>query len=109
MLHQRQPRRPHYLAKYMERHGVRRTEIIGATGVDKASLSKWLAPVRPATPSPEWANRLGEFFERYGGPVDIFVDPDVAWFARMIQGRSPDEVERMKKMLELAFPTKPVG
>lgn len=102
----RQPRRPHYLAQLMDRHGVSRQEIIEAIEVDKSLLSRWLDESRPSTPSPEWAHKLGEFFGKGGDPVDIFADPDVDWMSRLLQGRSADEIERIKAMIEAAFPAK---
>lgn len=102
----RQPRRPHYLAQLMERYGVTRAEIVEAIDVDKSQLSRWLDEQRPSTPSPEWARKLGEFFGKGHDTVDIFVDPDVDWMSRLLRGRSADEIERIKAMIEAAFPAK---
>jgi transcriptional regulator with XRE-family HTH domain len=102
----RQPRRPHYLPHLMERYGVTRGEIVEALGVDKSQLSRWLDENRPSTPSPEWARKLGEFFGKGHDTVDIFTDPDVDWMSRLLQGRSADEKERIKAMIEAAFPAK---
>lgn len=105
----RQPRRPHYLAKLMERHGVTRGDLIEALEVEKGQLSRWLSEERPSTPSPVWAEKLGQFFGKGHDVVDIFADPDVDWLARLLQDRSDDEVKRMKAMLEAAFPTRQSG
>lgn len=105
----RQPRRPHYLAMLMERHGVTRAELIEATGVDKSLLSRWLDEHKPSTPSAEWAEKLGEFFGKGHDPVDIFADPDVDWIARLLRGRTKHEIDRAKAILEAAFLAKRAG
>jgi hypothetical protein len=102
----RQPRRPHYLPHLMERYGVTRGDLIEATGVDKSLLSRWLDEHRPSTHSPEWAQKLGEFFGKGHDPVDIFTDPEVDWLSRLLRDRSPDEISRIKAMIEAAFPAK---
>jgi hypothetical protein len=88
----------------MERHGVTRQEIIEAIGVDKSLLSRWLDEKSPSTPGLDWAEKLGEFFGKGHDPVDIFTDPDVDWMSRLLRGRSDDEVQRIKAMIEAAFP-----
>lgn len=102
----RQPRRPHYLPHLMERHGITRADIIEAIDVDKSQLSRWLDEDKPATPSPEWAKKLGEFFGKGHDPVDIFADPDVDWLSRLLRDRSAEEIERIKAMIEAAFPAR---
>ena len=102
----RQPRRPHYLAVLMERHGVTRAEIIEAIDVDKSLISRWLDEKKPSTPSPEWAAKLGQFFGKGHDPVDIFSHPDVDWMMRLLRGRSADEIERAKILLQNAFPAR---
>jgi hypothetical protein len=105
----RQPRRPHYLAKLMERQNTERSELIESLGVDKGLLSRWLDDEKPSTPSSPWAAKLGEFFGKGHDPVDIFVDPDLDWLARFLQGRTEDELARARQMLEAAFPDRKVG
>ena len=102
----RQPRRPHYLHQLMERYGVTRADIVEALEVDKSQLSRWLDENRPSTPSPQWARKLGEFFGKGHDVVDIFADPDIDWLSRLLQDRSADEKERIKAMIEAAFPAK---
>ena len=108
----RQGRRPHYLAKLMARANVTRGKLVDDLDVDKSQLSRWLDEDRPSTPSIEWALRLGRYFAPSDDPddfVDIFTDPDVERFQRMVRGRSPDEVDRMLATLEAAFPAKRAG
>ena len=108
----RQPNRPHYLAKLMERHDKSRRDIIEGIGVDKGLLSKWLDERKPSTPGPKWARALGEFFAVSPDPedfVDIFADPDVTRLQRLLHGREPDEIDRIMATIEMAFPAKRAG
>lgn len=108
----RQPTRPHYLAELMERRGVTRADLIEAIGVDKGLLSKWLDERKPSTPGTKWAEELGRFFAVGPDPedfVDIFADPDVHRIHRFLQGRDPNEIDRIMATLETAFPSKKTG
>lgn len=108
----RQVRRPHYLAKLMERHNVTRAKLVEDLDVDKSQLSRWLDDEKPQTPGPTWAERLGKYFAVSDDPddfVDIFSDPDVARFQRMTRGMSDAEVDRMLTTLEAAYSTRKVG
>lgn len=108
----RQPRRPHYLATLMARHNVTRAELIEAIEVDKGLVSKWLDEEKPTTPGPQYVRKLGRFFAVSDDPddfVDIFADPDTSRLSRFLQGRSPDEIDRIMATLETAFPKKRVG
>lgn len=102
----RQQRRPHYLGKLMERQNVSRGQLVTELGVDKSQLSRWLDDEKPTTPSHHWAQELGRYFAASPDPddfVDIFADPDVERFQRMVRGRSPEEIDRMLATLEMAF------
>ncbi len=106
----RQARRPHYLGKIMQAKDVSRAQLVDELGVDKSQLSRWLDRHRPSTPSPEWAEKLGYYFASDPDDfVDIFVDPDVARLAKIMKGRTPEEVDRMLATLEAAFPMRRAG
>jgi hypothetical protein len=90
----------------MEIQGTDRSDLVDTLGVDKSLLSRWLDEDKPSTPSPQWARKLGEYFGKGHDPVDIFADPDVDWMSRLLQGRSADEIERIKAMIEAAFPAR---
>jgi hypothetical protein len=74
-------------------------------GLDKSLLSRWLAEDNPSTPSPVWATKLGQYFAVAPDyePVDIFSDPDVDWISRLLRGRSSEEKDRIKDMIEAAL------
>jgi hypothetical protein len=101
----RTPRRPHYLADWMERRHISRKDLIEDLGVDKGQVSKWLDEEKPTTPGPDWAAKLGAYFSTEGAdPVDIFTHPDNDWMMRFFEGRRLDEIERIKLTMETAFP-----
>lgn len=102
----RQPRRPHYLAKIMDRANKQRADLIEDLGVDKGQLSRWLDEDRPTTPSLAWAKRLGRYFAVTDDPddfVDIFTDPDLTRFQKITRGLPDDEVDRMLTSIEAGY------
>jgi hypothetical protein len=102
----RQSRRPHYLARLMDKYGASRADLIETLEVDKGLLSRWLDEEKPTTPSPAWADKLGKFFGKGHDPVDIFADPDVDWIARRLRGRPPEEIDRIIAIIDAAYPPK---
>ncbi len=68
-------------------------------GADKSVISRWYGG---ATPGEEWQTKLADLFgcDREG----LFRHPDEDWLTKFFRNRSKEEVERMKKMLEAAFP-----
>ena len=101
----RTPRRPHYLADWMDRRGKTRRDLIEELGADKTQLSRWLDDEKPTTPGPDWAAKLGRYFAAEGDdPIDIFTHPDNDWMTRFFDGRRLEEIERIKLTMETAFP-----
>jgi transcriptional regulator with XRE-family HTH domain len=97
----RQPRRPHYIAEWAERRHMSQADLARELGADKSVISRWFAG---STPGTEWQQRLADLFEIE--PESLFRSPDDDWLARFFAGRQRDEIERIKQMLEVAFPTK---
>jgi hypothetical protein len=103
----KEPRRPHYLAKWMARYDVDRAQLIEDLNADKGQLSRWLDEEKPTTPGRKWAEKLGFYFQEIGHEdemVDIFKDPDEERLRRVFVGRSRDEIERILNMVETGFP-----
>lgn len=100
----RQPRRPHYVAEWMERrHITTQVELAEAIGADKSVISRWLDETKPTTPSREWQAKLGAFFAGdEADPVDIFCHPDDDWFARMVRSNTEDRIKTAIRILEAA-------
>jgi transcriptional regulator with XRE-family HTH domain len=98
----KQPNRPHYIPAWAEKRQLHtQAEFAAALDADKSVVSRWYSG---STPSLEWQEKLALFFE-----IDreaLFRHPDDDWIAKFFRGRSEEERERMKKMLEAAFPLK---
>lgn len=97
----RQPRRPHHIEDWAERRGLRQVDIVEQLGADKSVVSRWF---KGSTPSEEWQEKLAALF--HCDPESLFRHPDEDWLKRFMQQRSLEEVERMKQILEAAFPQK---
>lgn len=105
----RQPRRPHYVGRLMELRNLTRSQMIeDLAGLDKSILSRWLDEADPSTPGKMWTKKLGEYFAVPPDyePVDIFADPDIDWLYRLLRNRSAEEKDRIRAMIEAAFPVK---
>jgi hypothetical protein len=100
----KQPRRPHFIADWMQRRSLSPAELSRQTGPDPGLISRWL---RGASPSEPWQEKLGEFF--VCGRDGIFRHPDEEWIVHFLKGRSAEEVERIKLTLEIAFPKSDSG
>lgn len=96
----RQPRRPHYIRQWAEKRGIEsQAELAAELGVDKSVVSRWFAG---STPSEEHQEKLAAFFQTER--ESLFRHPDDDWLSRFFRDRNADELERMKAMLEAAFP-----
>ena len=97
----KQPRRPHYIEAWAELRSLKAADIARAIDVDKSLVSRWF---HGATPSVEYQQRLADLF--HTSPEGLFRHPDDDWLTRFFADRSRDEVERIKRTLEAAFPLK---
>jgi transcriptional regulator with XRE-family HTH domain len=98
----KQPRRPHYVQEWAEARGFdSQAELVEALGADKSTVSRWYSG---SSPSVEWQERLAELFACE--PESLFRHPDDDWIARFLKNRDRDEIERIKRTMESAFPSK---
>ena len=102
-IHQsRQPHRPHYIAEWAAARGHENQAALAKhLGVDKSTVSRWY---KGATPGTEWQERLAAAFNCE--PEALFRHPDERWFTQFFAGRSRDEIEHIKKSIDVAFPRK---
>lgn len=99
----KQPNRPHFVVEWAEHRNFRtQAELRTALDADKSVVSRWYSG---STPSLEWQEKLAELFEMEDRE-SLFRHPDDDWLTKFFKGRSQDERERAKKMLEVAFPPK---
>jgi transcriptional regulator with XRE-family HTH domain len=96
----KQPNRPHYIEAWAEKRGFeRQADLAEELNADKSLVSRWYAG---ATPNREYQEKLAALF--YCDRESLFRHPDDDWLSRFLQGRTRDEVEKIKQLLELAFP-----
>ena len=99
MIDRKQPRRPHYIPEWAEARNMKQADLARELGVDKSVVSRWYHGTSPGT---EWQAKLAALF--HCEEESLFRHPDDDWMARFFRNRKREEIERMKQMLELAFP-----
>jgi transcriptional regulator with XRE-family HTH domain len=97
----RQPRRPHHIADWAEHRSLRQADIAELLGADKSVVSRWFAGT---TPGFEWQEKLAALF--HCDPESLFRHPNEDWLKRFMERRSIEEIERIKQILEAAFPVR---
>lgn len=97
----KQGRRPHFIAEWCDKRGLKQSDLAKKINADPSVVSRWF---KGGSPSEVWQEILGEFFGC--GRDGIFRHPDDDWLAKFFKGRTADEIERAKAMLEVAFPRK---
>lgn len=98
----KQPRRPHFVQEWAELRGfIKAVELAKALDADKSLVSRWYSG---STPNEEHQERLAELFQC--DREAIFRHPDDDWLAKFFRDKTDDEIERVKKVLEAAFPKK---
>jgi hypothetical protein len=96
----KQPNRPHYVEAWAEKRGYpRQSDLAEAIGADKSLVSRWF---KGATPNHEYQIKLAELF--HCDRESLFRHPDDDWLSRFLRGRPREEVDKIKQLLELAFP-----
>jgi transcriptional regulator with XRE-family HTH domain len=78
---------------------MKQADLARELGVDKSVVSRWYHGTSPGT---EWQAKLAALF--HCEEESLFRHPDDDWMARFFRNRKREEIERMKQMLELAFP-----
>lgn len=94
------PRRPHFIPEWAERRGYEtQAGLAEALSADKSVVSRWYSGT---SPSEQWQKKLAALFhcEREA----LFRHPDDDWMARFFRDRDDHEMQRIKQMLEAAFP-----
>lgn len=98
----RQPKRPHFIPEWAEKTGFEdQAALVEALDADKSVISRWYGG---ASPGEDWQLKLCALFGYPNQPDIIFHHPNSIWFSQFVRNRDDDEVERMKRLLEAAFP-----
>lgn len=92
----KQPRRPHFIAEWMELRQVSQADLARDLGVDKSVVSRWLSGTSPGRENQERLNAYFGIEDREG----IFRHPDDDWLARQLRGLNRDEREQAKRIFE---------
>lgn len=96
----KQPNRPHFIREWAEHRGyLKQADLASALGADKSVVSRWY---KGTSPTEDWQKRLAALF--HCEPESLFRHPDDDWFTKFFRNRQRDELDRMRKMLEAAFP-----
>ena len=99
--HLKQPRRPHFIREWAERRNLSQADLARELGADKSLVSRWFSG---STPGVEWQERLAALFSCE--PDALFRHPNDDWIKRFFDGRSEEEIEHIRKSLEVTFPKK---
>lgn len=98
----KQPRRPHFIEAWADLKGVSQAQLARDLDVDKSLVSRWYAG---SSPGMESQKKLAAYFGCE--PDALFQHPNADWIRRFLDGRSQDEIDRIRKSLELIFPRTP--
>lgn len=109
------PVRRHFFAEWLEARGMKPMEFMNAWNelhpdqiIDKSQVYRWL---KGQLPRPESMLRIAAILhlEHEDGSPDpdaLLRHPDNDWFARKLKGRPREEIERIKQVIDAAFPDK---
>lgn len=110
----KQPIRRHFIGEWLEAKGIKPMELLDALNdpermsdlpiIDKSQVYRWL---KGQMPQPAQQKRIAEALNQQ--PEDLLRHPIDDWIARFFANRSREEKERMKQMLEAAFPPRRSG
>ncbi|AGA64889.1 hypothetical protein B488_08970 [Liberibacter crescens BT-1] len=101
IIKEKQPNRPHHIRDWAERNGYySQADLANALNADKSVVSRWY---KDSSPTIKWQKKLAEFFKC--DKEALFRHPDDDWFSNFIEGRTKEEIERIKTMLQAAFPS----
>lgn len=98
------PRRLHFIPEWAEKRGLSQADLVREVAADKATVSRWFSG---ALPSEKYLEPLAALFETEVS--GLFRHPDDDWLARFLQARSGEERDRIRAVLDNAFPRKTAG
>lgn len=109
------PRRTHYIAEWAAKRGRIQKDFVKNVGADKGTVSRWFAGALPETP---YLLKIVAFLE-LEEIADLFRSPDDNWLTRMFEQRKrlmalllerePEELTKIKNMIEAVYPLKKDG
>ena len=112
----REPFRRHYLAEWLEENDMKPMELLDALNepagmdpvvIDKSQVYRWLKgqlPHRSTQVRIAAALNLLDAFTGEPNPELLMSHPAQVWIARKVSGLEPEDIERLKTIIESAFP-----
>lgn len=97
------PVRRHFIVEWSERRGIKQADLQRATGADKGTVSRWFA--KGVIPSETHIDAVAAALQ-LDDVASLFRHPDDDWIAKLFRDRNEEERERMRQMIEIAFPRK---
>lgn len=94
------PPRRHFIPEWVEARGLKQADLTRLLDVDKSVVSRWFSG---NIPSEKYLEPLAAAL-KLDDALQLFRHPDDDWLARFFNARSQDERERIKNMLEAAYP-----
>ena len=95
----KQGRRPHFISDWCEKRGLSQADLAKKLSADPGLVSRWY---KGSTPSAEYQEKMAALFDCE--VESLFRHPDDDWMTKFLKGRSSEEVDRVKILLETAFP-----
>ncbi|MAU20648.1 MAG: hypothetical protein CMH13_08960 [Martelella sp.] len=112
----KQPIRRHYIAEWLEARDMSPMELLAKLNdperpmdlaeVDKSQVYRWL---KGQLPHPAMQARIAGALDLEDDPSRLLRSPDIDWMTHFFEGRSREEVERIRATLEAAFPKQKDG
>lgn len=111
-IHQnKQPIRRHYLAEWLEEKDMSPTELLELLNdpdrssefpfIDKSQVYRWL---KGQLPQPTMQLRIAAALGFEGEPEKLLQPPEFGWMKDFFEGRTREEVARIRNTLAAAFP-----
>lgn len=116
-IHQnKQPIRRHFLNEWLVAKNLKPADLVDLLNdpdrsmdleeIGKSQVYRWLAG---QLPHPATQQRIAQALGEGDRPEALLRHPDDDWVARFMDGRSQEEIQRIKNTLENAFPKKDAG
>ncbi|WP_244316744.1 helix-turn-helix domain-containing protein [Pannonibacter tanglangensis] len=95
------PRRIHFIEEWAAKRQLTQADVARQLNVERSTVKRWYDGTIPTRS--DHLEQLAELFA-LDDPSMLFRHPDDDWMARLFEGRTKDELDRMIQMLDLAFP-----
>jgi transcriptional regulator with XRE-family HTH domain len=96
--------RMHYIPEWSEFRGLRQTDLVEATGLEKSTISRWFKGAMPKTREHMEAIAVALQLPE---PDSFLRHPQDDWMARQLRGKTEEDVERLIDAMRIAFRERP--